>query len=166
MIKDKEKIINKTKEIIEDNKLLYLSLFGSHLYGTNNLNSDVDIRGIYLPTKKALYLDNIKHEINFSTGIEHCKNNSNDIDIKLFSIQKFLKLSKLGDTNALDLFFSYTYPETILYEDKLIYEFLYNVDKILDIKDMKAYYSYCIRQAQKYGIKGSRLGVIRQIKDW
>lgn len=31
--------------------------FGSHLYGTNTEDSDVDYKGVFLPSKKEILLD-------------------------------------------------------------------------------------------------------------
>jgi len=41
------------KKLCNDNnvKPLYISYFGSKLYGTNNEKSDTDFKGIFLPSK-------------------------------------------------------------------------------------------------------------------
>ena len=46
-----------------DCTLLYLTMFGSQLYGTSTGSSDVDIRGIFLPSQKSLVLQDAKHSL-------------------------------------------------------------------------------------------------------
>jgi len=61
----REEIINKCEELVGNKgKLLYVTKFGSHLYGTFNRNSDLGIRGIFLPNFESLLMNNeIKHII-------------------------------------------------------------------------------------------------------
>lgn len=117
-------------------KLLYLSQFGSHLYGLNTESSDLDFRGIYVPTINDLILHKDKDEINEElevylppenlVGQTHyigeiymepivsekgkqvnCnRDNLKKADVKIFSLQKFIQLCSKADTNALDLLFS------------------------------------------------------------
>jgi predicted nucleotidyltransferase len=49
---DTNTVLNKALDLIgKDGYLLYLTKFGSHLYGTNGPNSDADYKGFYLPSK-------------------------------------------------------------------------------------------------------------------
>ena len=73
--------------------------FGSHLYGTNTEDSDADYKGVFLPTKKEILLNNIPKCRNFSTSNGLTKNNPNDLDEEIYSLHYFLKLAcflKLG----------------------------------------------------------------------
>ena len=157
---------DKIKEMLGDHKLLYACKYGSHLYGTDTPESDTDIRGIFLPSAQSLYLNEAPEEFNFSTGDKHNKNTNEDIDIKLFSLQKFIKLCKKGDTNGLDLFFSPSHPQIIIYHNEIMNNIFCCPNKIINIKTANAYVGYAIGQAKKYGIKGSRLGVIKQLKEY
>ncbi len=44
--------------------------FGAHLYGTATPDSDVDYKGIFLPTKEELLLGRVPKSYNYSTGRE------------------------------------------------------------------------------------------------
>ncbi len=42
-------------------------IFGSHLYGTDTLESDHDFKGIFLPNKEDVYLGKISKSISLSS---------------------------------------------------------------------------------------------------
>jgi len=147
----------------EDVKLIYLVKFGSHLYGTNTPESDTDYKGIFLPSKEQLLLQDVTKHITWSTGDKDGKNSNEDIDVQLWSLQYFLQLVSKGETNALDLLFSCTYPEIIEYSDFPMEQIQFSYDKLFNIRHCKAFVGYAIGQAKKYGIKGSRLGVLKKV---
>lgn len=85
------------------NKLIVNMLFGSHLYGTNTLNSDKDYKGVFFPTKDQILLGNIPKSFNETSGDNFSKNTIEDVDIELFSLHQFIKLACEGQTVALDM---------------------------------------------------------------
>ncbi len=162
----KESVINKAQSMIGNRKLLYLVEYGSSLYGTDTPESDLDLRGIFLPNLDDLYLCNSPKEFNYTTGNDKSRNNNEDVDIKLFSLQKFIGLVREGDTNALDLYFAESYPSKVIYKADNITPLLNQPEKLINMKDMKAFIGYAIGQAKRYGIKGSRLGVVKNIRQY
>lgn len=76
-------------------KLIFKSIAGSHLYGTNTPESDEDIRGIFIPSKEYFYgfLNNTKH---YRSNIE---------DIEYHEIRQFLKLILDNNPSSLELLF-------------------------------------------------------------
>ena len=58
-----DKIIKQLNPLI-NGKLIYLSQYGSHLYGLNTENSDLDFRGVYIPTLDDIILGKAQDEIN------------------------------------------------------------------------------------------------------
>ena len=79
--KTKQNIIEKAKELVEPyGKLVFLTVFGSHLYGTNTLTSDTDYKGIFIPHKQDLLKNIASHHISYSTGKSDSKNTKDDID--------------------------------------------------------------------------------------
>ena len=145
--------------------LVYLTRFGSELYGTNNpTKSDIDLKGIYLPSTEDLILGQAKHHVGTSTGDKNKKNTANDIDIDLWSIQKFIKHLAEGDTGAIDIFFS-MYANKIEYQEKDIIRYITLQKKVFLTKNVKSFTGYCLGQAQRYGIKGSRYGDLLIIQD-
>jgi predicted nucleotidyltransferase len=144
------------------NKIIEIK-FGSWLYGTNTPDSDLDIKGIYLPTARQIVLGTGKHNISTSRPKQEFeRNNKDDIDQEFFSLKEYLKLLTGGQTVALDILFS---PESfhIFKGDRYniftkIYE---NRDKLLS-KNVAAFYHYALRQCSKYGIKGSRVRAVKE----
>lgn len=166
----KEFVLYKAKQMVSevDGKLLYLTIFGSTLYGTSrNGKSDLDVKGIYLPSKEALALQKVQHCLSFSTGDSVTKNTEHDIDIQIWSIQKWLlQLLPEGNTNALDLLFSFTHPKCVLIEDQHMKQIFEHANEFIDIKNIDGCISYAINQAKKYGMKGTKLGTLISIFNW
>lgn len=156
-------MINLANKLIpEKGKLLYLTKFGSKLYGTDTENSDSDYKGIYLPSIEDVILGKIKPTLHYSSGNLHGKNTKDDIDITIYSLQYYLVLLAKGEIGALDILFS-MYALTVAYYDKALDTIKLNTNK-LTTKKSKAFTGYCLGQAAKYGIKGSRYGDLLTIK--
>lgn len=160
-------IVNEAKRLVSPSgNLLYLSEFGSKLYGTNSPDSDSDYKGVFLPNKTDLLLGIHKKDVHFTTGEQNSKNNKDDIDIQLWSLQYFLELIGKGDTNALDLLFSiYSKHNDKYFESELFQEIFTDCVpmELIDVRNTKSYVSYAYHQAKKYGLKGSRLGKLKDI---
>lgn len=162
-------IIEKANKLCKDNdaKLLYLVKFGSHLYGTNTKDSDTDYKGLFLPSNDSLILDINSKLITQNTSVNNCKNTSDDIDFQLWDIRYWLlNLLQKGDTNAIDLLFSKSNIECVVYCDDLMNDIFNNPLKCFSPKKATAYTGYVIGQAKKYGVKGSRLGVLKRIYEY
>jgi hypothetical protein len=168
-------ILEKIEKELKPNghRLLYLCRFGSHLYGTDSEQSDDDFRGIFLPSRNSCLLNTSPKFFDFSSKKNSDRKNfKEDYDIGLWSLQYFLNLVKVGDTNAIDLLYSLSNTEMIIENIWLTPCFrpmtvLYQEHKkLFSRKSTKAFMSYCIGQARKYGIKGSRVGVVKKINEY
>ena len=53
-----------TKPLSKMNLIVKMK-FGSHLYGTDTENSDVDYKGVFLPSKEDILLGRIQKSYNF-----------------------------------------------------------------------------------------------------
>lgn len=96
-------------------KILYVTIYGSRLFGTETEESDIDYRGIYVSTVRDMILKKDLPYIKLSTSEEHTKNSKDDVDFELDSIQTFInELSRTGPT-ALDVLFSVFHKETTIY---------------------------------------------------
>ncbi len=147
--------------------LLYLTLFGSALYGTESPGkSDLDVRGIFLPSLESLFLGRAAGGLHFSSGDGERKNSAGDVDIDLWSARRWLlELLPQGDMGALDLLFSPAHEACVLYKSPLLDAVFANPLRLVDTGN-PAYAQYSLRQAKKYGIKGSRLGALLAVRDW
>lgn len=134
--------------------------FGSHLYGTDTPNSDLDIKGIYMPEARDILLQSVKPVVSLSKPkAPGEKNTSADVDYELYSPKKFLDLLAEGQTVALDMLFA---PESAMLspptEEWLKIKTL--APKLLN-KQVLSFVRYCKQQANKYCIKESRAAAAR-----
>lgn len=163
-------IIKKVKKLVEPHELIYLTEFGSTLYGLNSESSDLDLKGIFLPTKESLLVGETTKSFKYSSGDDKSKNSSDDVDIQLFSLHYFLQMLQKGETGAIDLLFSMNKANKnncIKYMySPLYYDLFLKRDKFINPKNTKAYYGYAMGQAKKYGLKGTRVGIIKSVKDY
>ena len=128
--------------------------FGSHLYGTDTPASDLDLKGVFLPSKEEILLGNIPRSYSFSTGTNGLKNNPGDMDVELYSLHYFIKLACEGQTVALDMLHA---PDAMIVESSDVWVSIVSERHRFYSKNLKSFINYARRQASKYGIKGSRL---------
>jgi len=146
---------------MENLNIIVKMKFGSHLYGTANENSDLDFKGIFLPTKEQILLNRVPKSHNVQTKKDNeTKNTSDDIDTEIYSLQYFIKLACEGQTVALDML--HAPPNMILENSSIWDDILENREKFYT-KNLQAFVGYARRQAAKYGIKGSRLNAAKKI---
>ena len=143
-------------KLIGNNKLLFETLSGSKLYGTDSEKSDTDIKGVFLPNIEDLILGKAPKTISYSSGSIHDKNTSDDVDKTYYSLQYFLELAAKGETNCIDILFAFTNDNAIQFMSQEWNILIKNIDKIIT-KNMNAYLGYCKSQCQKYSLKGDKL---------
>lgn len=139
--------------------LLVKMKFGSHVYGTSLPTSDNDYKAIYLPTAEDILLQKVKPTIKQSTGDQHSRNTSEDVDLEIFSVQRYLDLLLQGQTVALDMLFV---PDEFILEQKPMWDTIRDNKNFLIHSGVSAFAGYCRTQANKYGIKGSRMAAVKQ----
>lgn len=137
--------------------------FGSHLYGTATPQSDLDFKGVFLPSERDAILQRVPKSKRTTTGDPHSKNKPGDIDAETYSLHYFLKLAAEGQTVAIDMLHC---PEHALLERSEEWSFIRANRRRFYTKRMDAFVGYCRTQAAKYGIKGSRLGACRRVTEF
>ena len=143
-------------------ELLVKTIFGSHLYGTNTEESDMDYKGIFMPSKKEMFLGKIPKCISETTKSGNTsKNTAEDVDTDIYSLQYFIELALQGETVALDMLHTPTHPFTIATHP--IWDELVSLRSKFYTKNLKAFVGYCRRQAANYGIKGSRISAAKSV---
>ena len=143
-------------------------VFGSHMYGLDTPNSDIDYKGIYLPELDELLLGTVNKNISFSTGNNESRNGAGDIDDDWYSLGEFMKLAKKGETMAIDML--HVNPDLVTVELDpdygWIWEELVANREMFYNKNLNAYMGYVKKQAAKYGLKGSRIAAMREATDY
>lgn len=94
--------------------ILYIAYSGSILHGTSGCGSDVDITAIYIPPIKDVLNGKVGNNINIRQPFIN-KEGEISIDIKIISIQEFLRKIKAMEANSLELYFSLFSPHARLY---------------------------------------------------
>lgn len=146
--------MNNLQEAVKDLDIILLMKFGSHLYGTDNENSDTDYKGIFMPSTEDIFLGKIPKSIRRDTNPGNAKNTSEDIDIELYSLHYFIELACKGETAALDMLHV---NEPNLIQGSAIWESLVENRARFLTRNLKSFVGYARRQAAKYGMKGSRI---------
>ena len=101
----------------DESQLVLKSIAGSHLYNLNTESSDMDIRGIFLPSVEDLC--NVSGEQNTEIA-------DDDQDIKFYSIKKFLTLASQCNPNIIELLYL---PESAILFKSDVY------DELVSIRD-------------------------------
>jgi len=135
--------------------------FGSHLYGTATPQSDVDFKAVYIPAARDILLQRVRGAISRpSDKAPGEKNAPGAVDHDMHSLQRYLELLAEGQTMALDMLFApdsaMTRPPAPLWR-----EIQANAPRLVT-RRASAFVRYCRQQANKYGIKGSRVAVARE----
>jgi len=141
---------------------IVLMEFGSHLYGTSDESSDTDIKGVFTPTREQVYLSQIPEQYHIeskSNKGEGVKNTSEDVDIEVYSLHKFIQLAEEGQTVALDMLHA---PSFNIIRCSSIWEAIVANKEKFFTKNFQAFVGYARKQAAKYGLKGSRLNEAKE----
>lgn len=142
--------------------ILFKTLFGSHLYGTDTEKSDKDYKGIFLASLDDIILKQDKHVIydctkNSAAGY---RNSPDDIDIEYKELREFLREAMAGQTYALDMLFS---NKALWITNSPEWEFIIqNRSKLLS-KNVQPFLGYIRQQTAKYGLKGARLAELQRV---
>jgi hypothetical protein len=135
--------------------------FGSHLYGTATPQSDIDVKAVYVPDARDILLQRVRNAV--STSPEKApgeKNAPGDVDRDSYSLQRYLDLLAEGQTVALDMLYAPDFAFTRT-PSPIWREIQANAHRLVT-RRASAFVRYCRQQANKYGIKGSRIAAARQ----
>lgn len=146
--------------------VVYTTMFGSHLYGTNTPTSDTDYKHVYLPR-----LDDMLRGVPLSAKVkktnkaENTRNSPTDIDSELIPLQVFAQHFLEGQTYALELAFSVegSHASQTVYDQKFV-PFVKELRERFLTSNIKSMVGYAVNQASIYSFKGERLNVVREFK--
>lgn len=128
---------------------IYTSIFGSRLYGTDNENSDMDIKSIVVPNPIHLILG---QKIKESSTIH--VNNGIVSDIEIYTLHKFLKLASEGQTVAMDMLFS---NQIDTGNSDIWDKYIVPIREKFVTKKLMSFIGYATSQATKYSNKGKKI---------
>ncbi len=134
--------------------------FGAHLYGTATPDSDLDYKGVFMPSREEVLLGRIPKSHNRSTRKDGARNSKDDVDVEVYSLHYFIKLACDGQTVALDMIHA---PEGMILESSPVWESIVENRKRFYTRNIISFIDYARRQASKYGIKGSRISAVQGV---
>jgi len=138
-------------------------LYGSHVYGTNNEDSDTDFKGVALPPARDIILQRSFKTISKSTGNDVSKNTKEDVDDDCYALHYYLKQLLDGQTYALDMLYT---PKQFYELSSPIWEMILENRTQFLHKGIASFAGYCQAQAAKYSLKGSNLAAFRLVTDF
>lgn len=124
-----------TTEVLTNYKQILVGVVGSHAYGLNTPDSDVDLRGVFVaPTKEVLGIFNVPETIDRT-----------EPDICIHEVSKFIRLALACNPNILEMFYLTGY-ETLTEEGKLLVE---NKEAFLSSRVRDSYAGYAMSQMKR-----------------
>jgi hypothetical protein len=134
---------------------------GSHLYGTSTPSSDLDFKGVHIPSGEAIIMQRAENVIDRKLKLsDTIKNAAGDTDDQSYSLQKFFGMVAAGDTVATEILFA---PEPFIVFADPDWQEVQRIGRTLLNRKCNGFVGYCRRQAAKYGIKGSRMAACKDI---
>lgn len=130
-----------------DKNIIFMSVHGSHLYGLDRPESDIDIKAVYAPSKTDLLLGKALKTYNY-------KNDDLDIELELKSLPSFLLSAESCDTNCIDLLFT---PDEMVLRTSSLWGTIKQYRHLLLSKTMKGMVGYIKTHTHKYSNKIERL---------
>lgn len=135
--------------------------FGSHLFGTSTPSSDLDYKAVHIPDGRSILLGRVKHVITSNTKLsDGVRNSAGDVDRESYTLQKFLALCAEGQTVAMDMLFCT--DELMTEEPSALWREIQANRRRLVTSRAASFVGYCRTQANKYGVKGSRMDTARK----
>lgn len=121
-----------------------IALVGSRLHGTDGPDSDVDIKGVYIPAARNILLGNYRKSF---------RETKDKNEIEFLSLDNFLNQLASGSTNAIDMLFSSKATVNPAHQNlwKEIYD---NRRRIIKLGKLPA---------DRYGIRGKRVAVLKSL---
>lgn len=153
-------ISNDLQKIIDSDQLVVLMDFGSRVYGTALETSDTDIKGLFVPTAKDILLSRAATDYQSSTSNASLRNSTDDVDVGLFSVQRFMELLTQGQTVALDMLFT---PANQIRIKSDVWTFITDNKQQLLSRKCKAAIGYARSQANKYSLRGYRMKALESV---
>lgn len=154
--------------------VVFLTTYGSHLFGTNTPESDFDAKGVFMPTADQILMGKVPRSISFNTksSAKNEKNTKDDVDCELYSFGYFVDLAMSGQTVALEMlwavndyplvFIKEGQPENVLVCTETFVALASMRHKFIT-KNMRAFMGYAKGQAVRYSLKGDKLNTARDV---
>ena len=102
----------KINNTLQNKNIIFKTIVGSQAYGTATINSDLDIKGIYIQSLNEILGFNYIEQINVSK------------DETYYEVKRFLELLSVGNPTMIEMLFM---PENCIIEKKAIFNFILKI---------------------------------------
>lgn len=154
------KLTQEQQEWLDDKlknyNLLYVGFYGSHVYGLDRLESDIDIKAVCVPKLEELLLGQ-------GTKTHSYKNDKLNIEIEVKTISSFLNSAKSCDTNVVDMLHT---PKEFWIGWTPEWEELVSYRQCLYSKNMTGLLGYIKTHTRKYSHKIERYEEMKWIVNY
>ena len=147
-------------------RVVYVTQYGSKLYGTDNPNSDTDYKGVFIPNRDSVLLKKDIEHYNFNSNDNNTKNGKDDIDMQLFSIYKWFNLLKKGETGAMDILFSLFREDSQIHVNPDFATLIKENYKRFYNKNLHSFLGYCVGQSKLYNVRGERFSELHRFVEY
>jgi hypothetical protein len=146
--------------LIETERAIFACPTGSHLFGTADTQSDIDLKALYLAPLERILLGRDASTRRASTSDETTENVAGDVDVELIEFRKFLRDALDGHPYAIEMLFC---PEDLAGATSPLWDrLLADRDRLISSR-LDPFVGYCRAQARKYGRKAERLETIERV---
>lgn len=128
---------------------------GSHAYGYFTPESDIDIRGVFLPSPKEILLGTHKKTLNKNIVLPDGKTG----DCEHFSLDRYIKLLAEGQTSPVELLFL---GEKDLDKAHPVWKYIVDNRYKFISKNFSAFVGFCRAQTSRYSLKGNRIEALKR----
>lgn len=136
---DIQAVIDKSNLRWLSGRVIYLTLHGSHAYGTNTLESDEDFKGVAIPPREY-FLGFVKH-------FDQAEFRAPNPDMVIFDLRKFMGLAADCNPNVIEVL--WTDPSDHMVLTKLGEKLLEGRDKFLSRKAKHTFSGYALSQLKR-----------------
>jgi uncharacterized protein len=151
---------------MEQGREIFRVKIGSHLYGLNRPDSDLDYMGVFIP--RSDYLLGLKRieEVDNSTknSAAERRNTAEDVDDKSYTLPKYLHLALQNNPNIVEVLFAT--PENVLVTSPEWEELVANRSKILSRRVFSTFMGYAFSQKKKLTVKSERFHSLEEALKW
>lgn len=144
-------------------RMMCLMRFGAPIYGLDSVESDLDIRGVYVPFDEDGNASFKKTHRNFSTNPNE-KNSNADVDVSLWSIGKFLDMYLKSNLVVMDMIHVPLDSENMVFCDDM-WKYIRDNRHEFYSKELSKNKVYVRKQIDRYGVVGSKVKALNNVVD-
>lgn len=138
---------------LAENNLILKVRVGSHLFGTNTPDSDLDLEGVFIPPVDVIFgLGQCKEvDFGFLSKDDTGRNKADAVDYKIREYREFVRLALQNNPNILNILF--TNEQNILWINKAGRNILNKAELFPHRKGLERFIGYAMSQMKKMRVK-------------